>query len=49
MGCFDGTEICELVGSFILNKLYNVLFKENVCLYRYDGLAALKSTSGPGT
>ena len=24
MGCFDGAEVCEMVGTFILNKLKNV-------------------------
>ena len=33
MGCFDGAEICELVGSFILTKLCDVLQRENVGLY----------------
>ena len=23
-GCFDGAKVCELVGTFILNKLKNV-------------------------
>ena len=32
MGCFDGAEICELVGSFILTKLCDVLQRENVGL-----------------
>ena len=32
MGCYDGTEVCELVGAYILNKLKNVINKENICL-----------------
>ena len=43
MGCFDGTEVCELVGTFILNKLKNV-FQNNIFgLYRDGGLAVIKS------
>ena len=43
MGCFDGAEVCELVGSFILNKLKNV-FQNNIFgFYRDDGLAVIKS------
>ena len=38
MGCFDGAEICELVGLFILHKLTADLGKEYVGLYRDDGL-----------
>ena len=33
MGCFDGADVCELVGSFILTKLCNVLQRKNVGLY----------------
>jgi predicted GIY-YIG superfamily endonuclease len=48
MGAFDGAEICELVGIYMLQKIsihYNIA---NVGLYRDDGLAAFKNTSGPG-
>ena len=38
MGCYDGAEFCELVGTYILNKLTNVASKENIALYRDDGL-----------
>ena len=30
MRCFDGSEVCELVGLFILTKLCDVLQRENV-------------------
>ena len=30
MGCFDGVEICELVGSFILNQLGSVIDKNGM-------------------
>ena len=33
MGCFDRTEVSELVGLFILAKLCNVLQRKNVGLY----------------
>ena len=47
MGSFDGAEICELVGLFILNKISKILGTENVGLYRDDGLAIIRSKSGP--
>ena len=47
MGTFDETEICEIVGLYFLDKLSNLLGKENVGLYRDDGLAAINSCSGP--
>ena len=43
MGSYDGAEVCELVGLYILNNLckrYNR--KASIGLYRDDGLAALK-------
>ena len=45
-GSFDGAEICELVGLYILNLLCTRFSKYQVGLYRDDGLAALK-LSGP--
>ena len=45
MGCFDGAEICELVGLFILHKLTADLGKEYVGLYRDDGLVLVRGTS----
>ena len=41
MGCFDGAEVCELVGSFISKKLCDVLQRENVRLYCDEGLAII--------
>ena len=46
MESFDGAEICELVGLYILNLLCTRFSKDQVGLYRDDGLAALK-LSGP--
>ena len=46
MGSYDGAEICELVGLFILNHLGNSFGKENIGLYRDDGLAIIKNKSG---
>ena len=45
MGSYDGAEICELVGLFVLN-LSNHLGKSNVGLYRDDGLAIVKGKNG---
>ena len=45
MGSFDGAEICNLVGLFILNKLAAKFGNESVGLYRDDGLALLKGRS----
>ena len=46
MGSFDGAEVCELVGLYILNTLSNEYGKEHIGLYRDDGLAVFKNISG---
>ena len=45
MGSYDGAEICELVGLFILNHLGKTFGKKNIGLYRDDGLAIIKNRS----
>ena len=45
MGSYDGAEVCELVGLFILNSLAKKYGKERVGLYRDDGLILLSGTS----
>ena len=47
MGSFDGAEICELVGLYILNDISELVGKENVGLYRDDGLAVIDRATGP--
>ena len=46
MGSWDGAEVCELVGLYLLNRLQDVLPSVNVGLYRDDGLAFVRSRSG---
>ena len=47
MGCYDGAEICELVGIYIQNKLWKLMSRKDLGLYRVDELWILKNTSGP--
>ena len=50
MGSYDGAEVCELVGLFILNKITtqsNAFCNNLVGLYLEDGLAVLHCKSGP--
>ena len=47
MGCFDGAEVCDLVGIYSLNLLKTIIRKENVGLYRVDGLGIIRNSSGP--
>ena len=47
MGAYDGAEICELVGIYMLQKISSHYDKKDVGLYRDDGLAVFKNKSGP--
>ena len=44
MGSFDGAETCELVGAYILEQIQSIIPKEEVGLYRDDGLAVIHKT-----
>lgn len=46
-GSFDGAEVCELVGLFLLSKLEPLFTNGSVGLYRDDGLAFVNKYSGP--
>ena len=45
MVSYDGAEVGELVGGFLLNKLSHVIDKRFVGLYRDDALAVLRNYS----
>ena len=47
MGSFDGAELCELVGLYILHILGEKYGKHRIGLYHSDGLACFGYTSGP--
>ena len=45
MDSFDGAELCELVGLYLLHKLEPLIGTQNTGLYRDDGLTAIRSQS----
>ena len=47
MESFDGTELCKLVGLYILHYLGEKCRKHRIGLYRDDGLACVGYTSRP--
>ena len=49
MGCIDGAEVCELVGSYILQQLIKLFKQLSIGVYRDDDLAILKGLSGSET
>ena len=46
MGAYDGAEVCELVGTFLLEKISEICIKSNIELYRDDGLSIFRNRSG---
>ena len=47
VGSYDGPEVCELVGLYLLNLLTNEFGKHNMGLYRDDSLSCFQNISGP--
>ena len=47
MGAYNGDEVCELVGTYMLTLLLKKYSNNDFGLYRDDGLAVLKNKSGP--
>ena len=43
MGSYDGAEVCELIGIFMLSLIGNKYNPNNIGLYRHDGLAVFKN------
>ena len=46
MEAYDCTELCELVGTFLLSKISKKLDKDSIGLYHDDGLSVFKNKSG---
>ena len=45
MRAYDGAEVCELVGTFLLHKISEKYDKNSIGLYRDDGLSLFKNKS----
>ena len=45
--CYDGAEICELIRTYLLYQINNVISKENMGLYRDDRLGMFRNMYGP--
>ena len=46
MGSYDGAEVCELAGLFMLIELSKNFDEDNIGLYRDDGLSVFKNYNG---
>ena len=45
-GSFDGSEIFDLVGLYLLNQFEDIIKNRSVGVYRYDGLVVVHKYSG---
>ena len=41
MESYDGTEVCELIGIFVVSLIGNKYNPNNIGIYKYGGLAVL--------
>ena len=46
MGSYDGAEVCEIVGLFMLDILSKLFEKNSIGLYRDDGLSIFRNYNG---
>ena len=49
MGVYDGAEVCELVGTYMLSLISEKYNKKDFGHYRDDGLGVVRNKSGPET
>ena len=47
MGAYDGAEMCELIGIYMLNLIGKKYDSNNIGLYKDDGLAVFRNLSEP--
>ena len=47
MGAYDGAEVCEIVGIYLLSLLGEKYNNKEIGLYRDDGLSVSKNINGP--
>ena len=47
MIAFDGAEVCELIGKYLLYELSTLYAKKDIGLYRDNRLAVFKNKGGP--
>ena len=47
MSSYDGMELCELLVLYLVDLLTKEFGKQNISLYRADGLSFFENISGP--
>ena len=46
-GSYDGAEVSELVELYLLDRLQSLISRDQIGLYRDDGLAVVNQSRGP--
>ena len=46
MGSYDGVEVCELAGIYLISKLVQLVGTKNVEFYRNDDLVVIHQANG---
>ena len=46
MGIYDGAELCEFIGIYLLSQLFTIISRNGCRLYRYDGLMIKEYING---
>ena len=46
MGAYDGAEVCELAGTFLLEKISEICNEGDIRLHRHGGLTIFRNKSG---
>ena len=49
IGAYDGAQVCELIGIYMLYLIRKKYNSKNIGLYRDDGLAVFKNVSEPAS
>ena len=49
IGAYDGAQVCELIGIYMLYLIRKKYDSKNIGLYRDDGLAVFKNVSEPAS
>ena len=47
MGSYDGAEVCELIGTYMLSQVNQIIDNSDVGLYRDDGLGVMRNIGKP--
>ena len=47
VGAYDGAEVCEILGLYLLSKIHKIFHISYIGLYRDDSLVVIPNANGP--